>query len=147
MPSSFARLLDRSRFAGLVSAATILIVAVASPSLAQVTTATVYGTVLDSSGSIVPGATVNLTHEETGGSQTKTTSSTGEFAFDFLRVGTYSIRIEAPGFKSFASSGIQLVAGQLGLRPREEVRENHLYYKMFGFTLGYGPSSTPHSCI
>ncbi len=79
---------------------------------AQVTTATFYGMVTDSTGAVIPGATVTFLHQETGNAQRKTAAANGEFAFDFLRVGAYTIRIEAQGFKAFSSSGIELTAAQ-----------------------------------
>ena len=59
----------------------------------QVTTATFYGNVSDSSGAVVPGASVTFLNEGTASVQKKTTNPSGEFAFDFLRVGAYTIRI------------------------------------------------------
>src|SRR5262249_24131145 len=82
------------------------------PGQAQVTTATFYGTVTDASGAVVPGATVAIVHQGTGLSLTKSTSTTGEFVFNFLRVGTYALTIEAPGFKKYESSGLELTASQ-----------------------------------
>jgi outer membrane receptor protein involved in Fe transport len=78
---------------------------------AQVTTATLYGTVLDSSGAIVAGASVTLTNEGTGASTAKTSGPDGSFAFDFVRVGSYRLSIEAPGFKSLVTNAIDLQAG------------------------------------
>lgn len=78
----------------------------------QVTTATVYGNVTDSSGAQIPGAPVVIVNEETGSTQTATTSSTGEFTFNFLAVGRYSLTIAASGFKEHTESGIELTAGQ-----------------------------------
>ena len=80
--------------------------------LAQVSTANVYGIVTDQSGAVIPGATVTLTNEGTAGSQDKTTDMNGEFMFDFLRVGSYTVRIVAEGFKAYESRGIELVGGQ-----------------------------------
>jgi hypothetical protein len=79
---------------------------------AQQTTATLYAVVTDSSGATVPGATVTLKHEETGTTLTRTTAETGEAVFDFLRVGGYSLSIEARGFKRAESKGIELSAAQ-----------------------------------
>jgi hypothetical protein len=83
-----------------------------TPSSGQVTTATIYGTVMDTSGARIPGATVNLVHQETGAETTKISTETGEFQFDFIRPGTYTISIELPGFKKYQATGIQLIAGQ-----------------------------------
>ena len=79
---------------------------------AQVTTATVYGIVTDPTGATVPGATVTLTHQETNAAASKTADTHGEFTFDFLRVGTYDVQIEAAGFKKYEARGLALTAGQ-----------------------------------
>ena len=79
---------------------------------AQVTTATFYGIVNDSTGAVIPGASVNLKNEDTAAAYHKTTDAAGEFGFDFLPVGTYTLRIEAQGFKALETSGIVLTAGQ-----------------------------------
>ncbi len=55
----------------------IVCVAALAPIRAQVTTATIYGTVIDSSAARVPGVTVNLTQQETGTVTTKITTETG----------------------------------------------------------------------
>lgn len=82
------------------------------PSHAQVTTATFYGIVNDPTHAVVPGAVVTLTNENTSTSVAKTTGPLGEFTFNFLQVGTYTLTIQATGFKAFHSSGIQLAAAQ-----------------------------------
>ena len=79
---------------------------------AQVTTATFYGIVTDSSGATVPGAVATLTDQNTGAVTTKTADTTGEFTFDFLHVGAYTLRIEAKGFKASVSTGLVFGAGQ-----------------------------------
>ncbi len=61
--------------------------------LAQVTTATVYGNVGDPSGAQIPDASVIIVNEETGSVQTATTSTTGEFTFNFLSVGRYTLSV------------------------------------------------------
>ena len=78
----------------------------------QVTTATVYGIVTDGSGAQIPSVPVIIRNEETGSVQTATTSTAGEFTFNFLPVGRYSLTITANGFKEQTESGIQLTAGQ-----------------------------------
>jgi hypothetical protein len=56
------------------------------------------GTVFDSSGAVVPKATVTMTGPI--GKKTVTTDSDGRFVFDLLTPGFYSIRAEASGFKA-----------------------------------------------
>src|SRR5216683_2115668 len=74
----------------------------------QVSTATFYGIVTDSSGAVVPGAAVTLTNTQTAAAYHKVSNSTGEFVFDFLPSGTYTLRIEAQGFKLQETKGITL---------------------------------------
>jgi outer membrane receptor protein involved in Fe transport len=84
----------------------------AGSALAQANTATVYGTVTDTSGAVVPRANVTLTRQDTGQTNTKVTEESGDFGFTFVPVGVYTLRIDAPGFKSHISKGIELTAGQ-----------------------------------
>lgn len=81
-------------------------------SRAQVTTATFHGIVADSSGARLVGATVTFIHEGTAAVTKKPVDAAGEFTFDFLRVGSYTIRIEMPGFKTYAATETELTAGQ-----------------------------------
>ena len=99
------------KFLGLVCLVSLLIVSAGS-GWAQVTTATLSGTVTDPTGASTPGATVTLTHQETGTVISKVAGRDGDFQFDFLRVGTYNITIEAKGFKRYETRGIELTAGQ-----------------------------------
>lgn len=82
------------------------------PLAAQVTTATFYGIVTDPSSAAIAGAKATMTHEGTGASTTKFSDDTGEFVFNFLPVGVYTLHIEANGFKTFGSTGIELLAAQ-----------------------------------
>ena len=79
---------------------------------AQVTTATFYGIVNDATGAVVPGAMVSLTNAGTSEVYRKVTDAAGEFGFQFLPVGTYTLRIEAQGFRALENSGITFTAGQ-----------------------------------
>src|SRR3954451_5941207 len=78
----------------------------------QANSATFYVSVVDPTGAAVPAATVILTEQNTQATITKTAGSNGELAFPFVPVGTYTLRIDAKGFKAYASSGITFVAGQ-----------------------------------
>ena len=78
---------------------------------AQVATADVVGTVTDASGAILPGAAVTITNLGTNISQTTTTSSTGDYVFTLLQVGTYSVKVEAKGFKAFVAPNLALSSG------------------------------------
>jgi outer membrane receptor protein involved in Fe transport len=77
----------------------------------QVTTSSIYGTVTDSTGGVVVGATVTITNTGTGAAAAKVTDADGSFVFDFVRVGTYRLKIAAPGFKTLETNEIGLQAG------------------------------------
>ena len=57
-------------------------------------------------GSVVSGASLNLTEANTGSAYASTSSSEGLFAFPELQPGTYSLEVNAPGFQSFKQVGI-----------------------------------------
>ncbi len=82
------------------------------PMPGQVSTATFYGIATDPTGAMVPGAAVTLTNTETAAAYRKIFDAAGEFEFDFLPTGTYTLRIEAQGFKTQETKGITLTAGQ-----------------------------------
>lgn len=65
---------------------------------AQVDTGSIQGTISDSSGAVLPNAKVTLTNEGTSLSLTVTAGSDGTYAFNPVRIGTYSLTAEAPGF-------------------------------------------------
>ncbi len=66
--------------------------------LAQVTTADIVGRVTDSTGAVLPGATVTITNEGTGDMRSAPTTASGDFAFNILPIGTYAVKVELQGF-------------------------------------------------
>ena len=79
---------------------------------AQVTTATVYGRVIDPSGAVIPDVSVAAQNEGTGAEYSTVTSAGGEFTIAFLPAGTYTLAITAEGFKSYLETGLTLASGQ-----------------------------------
>jgi hypothetical protein len=57
------------------------------------------GTVTDTSGGVIPNATVSLTSNATNQTQTATTSANGTYRFPLLSPGTYTVRFSMQGFK------------------------------------------------
>src|SRR6185295_6855975 len=90
-----------------LSLAAFFVLLTAVPALAQRTTATLRGTVTDPTHAVIAGANVTAKGEDTGLTRTTTTNSSGIFAFD-LPVGTYTIEVSSPGFKSSVRTKIQL---------------------------------------
>ena len=79
-------------------AALFAVLSLPSPARAQFDAATVLGRVTDQSGAAVPGATVTLTNHATGITATTVTDATGDYQFLNVRVGTYRLEAELPGF-------------------------------------------------
>src|SRR6266536_2762246 len=79
--------------------------------LAQTSTSSITGRVVDSRDAILPGATVTVTNEATGLSQTQTTTESGVYAFASLPVGTYTVTVEQTGFKKFQQTHNALEVG------------------------------------
>ncbi|MDQ3219647.1 MAG: Plug and carboxypeptidase regulatory-like domain-containing protein, partial [Acidobacteriota bacterium] len=79
---------------------------------AQGTTSRVTGTVTDTSGSVIAGATVTLVNEATGASLTTETSDSGAYNFDLVLPGTYSVTVEKAGFKKFVGTDNQALVNQ-----------------------------------
>src|SRR5579863_3250241 len=65
-----------------------------------ISSGSVQGTVTDPSGAVVRGATVTVTNKATGGTIQATTDSSGIYTSGALTPGTYTIRVEAKGFKT-----------------------------------------------
>jgi len=67
--------------------------------LAQSSTSSVSGVVVDPQGNVVAGATVTLVDDQKNFSRTQTTTEGGNFAFTLIPPGTYRLEAEAKGFK------------------------------------------------
>lgn len=80
---------------------------------ADVTSATVKGTITDQQGSAVAGATVTAKNLEQGTTRSDTTNADGEFQILALRPGLYEITVQAQGFANFLVKDAQLTVGQV----------------------------------
>jgi hypothetical protein len=78
---------------------------------AQAETGDIVGTVTDASGAVVPGASVTATNVGTGVAQSAVAAGSGDFIFNQLQVGTYTVKVEAKGFKTFSATNIALSSG------------------------------------
>ena len=80
--------------------------------LSQGTTSRVTGTVSDTSGAAVAGATVTLTREGTGTPLTTQTDEHGNYVFDLVQPGNYTLTFEKSGFKKLVSSNNTVLVNQ-----------------------------------
>jgi hypothetical protein len=72
---------------------------------AQQFTGGVRGAIRDANG-VIPGATVTLTNEATNVSRQVTTNDVGQYAFPAVPPGTYGLKAQIPGYKSYESKGL-----------------------------------------
>src|SRR5215831_14824235 len=66
------------------------------------------GTITDSSGAVLPGATVTVTQKNTSLSRTDTTNGTGHFNVVSIPPATYTVSVEAQGFKKYIQDVVLL---------------------------------------
>jgi Carboxypeptidase regulatory-like domain len=76
-------------------------------------TADIVGTVRDSSDAVVAGAAVTIKNVDTNVSRSTAASGTGDYSFTLLPVGTYSVTVEAKGFKRYAVASVTVAAGDV----------------------------------
>jgi hypothetical protein len=92
----------------VVIAAIVAILASPTASFAQFDTASVLGTVRDSTGAVVPGATVTLKNAGTGITATTVSGENGEYQFLNVRIGGYTVRAELQGFAAAEAEDVQV---------------------------------------
>ena len=73
---------------------------------AQFDSATVLGTLRDQSGAALPSATVRLKNNETGITLTTQSDSNGDYQFPNVKIGSYRLSAEAPGFSTAVADNI-----------------------------------------
>lgn len=77
------------------------------------TTTSLVGTVTDSSGQVVEGAKVTAVETGTADTHIATTNGQGYYSIDFVRVGTYKITAERPGFQKVIKTGVVVEINQV----------------------------------
>ena len=69
------------------------------------------GVVVDTGGGVIPGATVVAKNDATTASSSTVTSSNGTFVIPALAVGTYTVNVSLPGFKTAVLKAVKVTAG------------------------------------
>lgn len=80
---------------------------------AQVSTASIAGTVHDSSGAVIAGAQIKVTQTDTDITHAAVSGDDGSFTIPLLPVGSYRVDVEFSGFAPYDQSGIVLTVGQV----------------------------------
>ncbi|HXI28276.1 MAG TPA: carboxypeptidase-like regulatory domain-containing protein, partial [Vicinamibacterales bacterium] len=99
------KLMRRVLFAYLVAVAT-------TPLTAQTIRGALTGTVTDASGAMVPGATVTVTNQDTGISDSSISNAQGGYTFPLVQPGRYQIAAELQGFKKYLRDGVVVEVAQ-----------------------------------
>ena len=86
----------------------VLLVAFAAPAGAQQFSGTLRGTVLDSTGGILPGAEIAIVHIETNETHTVLADSNGSYIAPQLKPGLYRITVTMNGFKTAAINEVKV---------------------------------------
>ena len=84
---------------------------VVSPAVAQTQLGTLFGTVTDTSGAVVPGAEVSIENVSTGLKRDGHTDKMGEYQLVGLPAGRYTLRMQKEGFQAEVREGIALSPG------------------------------------
>src|SRR6476660_1327090 len=98
----------------ILSVVALLTLGLPNIALAQVDRATLTGTISDSGGAIIPGATVSITNVATNVASRQQTSASGAYLFVNLIPGKYQLDVELSGFKKVS----QVVTLEVGQRAR-----------------------------
>jgi len=83
-----------------------LLVTVGFPAFAQTSKGILSGTVRDSQGAAVSGATVAVTNQETGENRTVKSESLGAYRIDAISPGNYTVHVEMTGFQGFEAKNV-----------------------------------------
>ena len=106
---TYRKYAHRPLFTATLALAAVAPAAYFASAYAQVITANIHGTVTDSTGAVVPGATITVLNTSNGIKNTAKSDSRGYYSVPSLQIGgPYTITITAAGFSSFSSSGLNL---------------------------------------
>jgi hypothetical protein len=101
----------------------LVVLLLSTTAVAQSTSGTIGGLVVDSNGAAIPGATITLIGEQKNDVRTTTTNDAGRFAFAALQPGSYGLKIEKNSFQTLeqksmvVSANENLALGELKLQP------------------------------
>src|SRR3990167_5737244 len=82
-----------------------------APLSAQVVTGAITGRITDTTGAVIPGATVQVQNVETGLSRSVQSDAGGRYVVRNLPVGSYTVTLQQSGFQTVVRSGITLTVG------------------------------------
>lgn len=96
---------------GWLACLTIFVTLFSLLSFGQQLTGTLTGTTTDSTGAVVPNAKVTMTNQLNGDVRTTVSNTNGYFSITAIQPGTYTVTVEAQGFKQWKQEGIAFAQG------------------------------------
>src|SRR5256885_7563893 len=102
--------MKRARFASLLSLLLGLLLFLPMQSFGQAVYGSIFGTVTDPTGAVVPNAKVTVTNVRKGASETVTTDAAGNYSVTHLIPDTYQVKVESQGFQTAVSENVQVSA-------------------------------------
>ena len=82
------------------------------PSQAQTVDTAINGTVNDSTGAVIPGATITVANPANGQSKSTKAGAAGEYNLNYLLPGTYDVTVTASGFSTYSQKNVHIDIGQ-----------------------------------
>src|SRR4051812_32329967 len=92
-----------------------LFLAASIPAFSQAVNGTLVGTITDATSARVPGARVQITEVNTGVTRSVVTNESGNYSFNDLTPGTYTVTVEHTGFKRISRPDVEV---QVNSSPR-----------------------------
>ena len=90
----------------------LVISLIAYPSMGQLTSGSIAGRVIDSSGSVIPSADITVTNMTTGTILRAHANGQGEYVISGIDPGTYQIQVTREGFQSWEEKNLNITVGQ-----------------------------------
>ncbi len=99
-------------YLSFLAAAVVCLLWVTTPACAAGPTGKIVGTISDPAGGAVAGARISIINEGTAEVRTAVSEGSGNFTFPVLPVGTYTVKVDAPGFGTYVQKGVVLQVDQ-----------------------------------
>lgn len=110
----------------------LLVLLTAAPLFGQLEAGKIAGTVRDTSGAVIPGATVMAKSVATGAVRTVQTGEIGQYLIPALTPGIYQVTVTAPNFKSFRTTAEVTVGGSATMDAQLQVGESSTVVEVVG---------------
>ena len=94
-----------------------IVVSFALPMMAQTFRGGIAGTVADSTGAVVPAATVKILNNATGLTREQTSTASGDFSFPDLPPGLYKVTVGKAGFQNAQLDNVEVAVGKIASLP------------------------------